>query len=169
MALEGARALKSLVARLPPAVASAWNSHAIVPSQWYPLSSYVALHRAADLVTGKGPTLAYAIGYESARADHGEAWRLVKGSRAPSGLGARASAAWSLLHDFGQVSLPETRPDGLRLDISGCAGFDSRVWADVTGSSIGFLETLGVSNPRARTLSGGGIADYLKLNISWDA
>ncbi len=165
--LEGDRAIDSMLARLPAAVAEAWRADRIASAAWYPVEWYVAVHRALDAATHKGIPLAYAIGRETARVDFGGALRFFSLTLAPHAIATRAPAAWALFYDAGQITVSGARQGHVVVEIEGCAGFDGRVWADITGASVGILEAAGAADVVARTLAGGGIAGHLRIELSW--
>jgi hypothetical protein len=163
----GARAIEQLAALMTPEQARRVRA-GVVPNLWYPLSDLRAIHATAQMVGGRGPELARAIGRDATLDDFRGVYRILTAVLSPAFLMRRTPGLFDRYYDTGRLQIPRAEANACEAFFSGCAGFDANLWQDTVGGCCAFLEVCGARDIEAQVLEGGRNGDeHLRVRATW--
>ena len=165
--VEGPHAVAATLERLPAEIRVGLGSDSILANAWYPVAWYAALHAAAAEATGRGLELARAIGREASRQDFTGIYRILSVVLSPQTVVARAPRVFASFWDTGSARVVEVRHGFVRLEFEGCAGYDARLWEDLSGAVESLIEVTGGRGVQARRLAGGGSESAMTIEYTW--
>ncbi len=131
----------------------------ILPSGWYPISSYKTMWSAILAASGGGPELVRKIAHECMRIDTAGVYRFVMRMLSPETVFAASSRFFSGYYDTGSLEVVERRRGRARAEWRGCVGFDRTMWMEVMASGEALVEMAGGKDVRHRIVLGGRDGD----------
>jgi hypothetical protein len=158
--LRGAAIRDQAHALMQPEVASAYSDGLLLAASWYPISWYRETFRAFRTATGESPELARTIGKRAVIHDmKGVHKQLLAKFLSPQMLLEMGQRVFKTYYDTGQLHVLESRKGFAKIRLTGCVGWDTNMWFEMSGSCEAQLELAGAHHVRMRTLSGGGELD----------
>jgi hypothetical protein len=132
---------------------------------WYPIAMYRELHRAAEVVAGE--PIARELGRIATKALFSRAYRVFARILGPGTSWRHSAQAFRTFYRPGNVEVLDSRRGSARARITGCLGFDGRVWGDVIGSTFAIVQISGGREPEAEILDQAEDGSALELQIRW--
>jgi hypothetical protein len=166
--LRSDRVAESTLDLAPAELARSFRAGLVFSGNWYPLSWYADLHRAAQQAAGAGPELARTIGLEAVRDDLSGIYRIFLLVVSPEFVLGKAPLLFNTYYDTGTMTVTDAARGHARAQWRGCAGFDQNLWLDVEGSCQAGLEAAGARDVAFTVLAGGGDGDAtMELEARW--
>ena len=166
--LRGERITEATLDLAPSELARNFRAGLVFSGNWYPLSWYADLHRAAQKATGAGPELARTIGLEAVRDDLSGIYRIFLLVVSPEFVLGKAPLLFNTYYDTGTMAVGESSRGWARARWTGCTGFDRNLWLDVEGSCQAGLEAAGAKDVAIKVTSGGGDGETaMELEARW--
>jgi hypothetical protein len=166
--LKGDHVLADTLAALPPDLGGRLRVGTLLTGNWYPLSWYLDLHRAARRVTGAGPEFARTVGYENTLDDLKGVYRIFIKMLSPQFVISKSTFLFNTYYDTGKMTVTDAVAGSALAHWSGCTGFDHNLWQDILGGSQAGLVLSGARDIQLETLSGGKDGDdFLEVRARW--
>ncbi|MBI5478957.1 MAG: hypothetical protein HY906_08885 [Deltaproteobacteria bacterium] len=166
--LRGDRIAEATLDLAPPELSRNFRAGLVFSGNWYPLSWYADLHRAAQKAAGAGPDLARTIGFESVKDDLAGIYRIFLLVVSPEFVLSKAPLLFSTYYDTGTMAVSEAARGQARAQFTGCTGFDRNLWLDVQGSCQAGLEAAGARDVAINLIAGGADGDTsMELEARW--
>ena len=165
VALYGRRAPIAMGRELQGPLAELIRADLINEGKWYPAAFYRELHRSAEVVAGE--PVARELGRLATKALLGRAYRVFARILGPETSWRHSAKFFRSFYRPGGIEVLDARRERVRARISGCAGFDDRIWDDVIGSMFGVIEVSGGRGPQAEVLDRSEDGTALELEITW--
>jgi len=165
---RGDRVAEATLDLAPAEFTRSFRSGLVFSGNWYPLSWYTDLHRAAQKVTGEGPDLARTMGFEATRDDLSGIYRIFLLVVSPEFVISKAPLLFNTYYDTGTMEVTDATRGRARARWTDCVGFDHNLWLDVQGSCQAGLEAAGARDVVINPLSGAGDGDLrMELEARW--
>lgn len=132
---------------------------------WYPIAMYRELHRAAEVVAGQ--PVARELGRIATKALLSRAYRVFARILGPETSWRHSAQAFRTFYRPGDVDVLDARNGSARARVTGCLGFDERIWGDVLGSAFALVEISGGRKPEATILDESEDGGSLEFQIRW--
>jgi hypothetical protein len=167
--LRGAATRDQARALMQPEVARAYRDGLLLAASWYPIGWYRETFRAFRTATGESQELARAIGKRAVMHDmksvHKQLFAKIVSPQTLLEMGQRVFKTY---YDTGQLHVLESRKGFAKIRLTGCVGWDTNMWFEVSGACEAQLELAGAQHVRMRTLSGAGEHDTAaELEARW--
>lgn len=167
--LRGEAALAKARVLMPQDLADAFRNNLMLASAWYPIASYKAFLASFRQAAGAGPDLIRQIGARSMQIDMDSVYkRLFAQMVSPQTMLSMASRVFNTYYEIGTFEVLEGRTGFVRVQLTGCEGFDANMFTEFVGASSAMLEISGAREVRLRVISGGHDGDTaLELEGRW--
>ena len=156
------------LAALPPDLGNRIKAGTLLTGNWYPLTWYLEMHRAARKVTGAGPELARTLGFENTMDDLKGVYRIFIKMLSPQFVISKSTFLFNAYYDTGKMEVVDAVERSARARWTGCAGFDQNLWQDVIGGSEAGMVLSGAKDIHIDIVSGGKDGDdHLEVHARW--
>jgi hypothetical protein len=152
-AMRGEDVAAKMMSLLPPELRDGLASGVITATQWCPVAWKRELHRAGSRATGE-PFLARAMGYEMTRRDLNGIYRAFMRLASPQHVLQAGARIFGTYLRPGKYRVVDIRDGFVRVEFTGCYGFDQNMWLDVSGGCEAVLEAAGAKSVRFHIESG---------------
>ncbi len=154
------------LARMPGEAGDALRYGTIIAAGWYPIAWYRALWSAICAATGEGEDLVRAMGRAAIDHDFGTVYRALFRMLSPRTLVTTGVKHFSHIYDTGSVTVTEAQSASVRIQWTGCTGFDRNMWVEILGSCERLAELAGGTTARGFILEGGD-GDRCAAVVRW--
>lgn len=165
VALYGRRAPIAMGRELEGPLAELMRADRINEGHWYPVAMYRELHRAAEAVAGE--PVARELGRLATKALFSRAYRVFARILGPETSWRHSAQAFRTFYRPGKVEVLDSRRGSAKARVTGCVGFDERVWDDVIGSTFAMVEISGGRGAKAEILEQSDDLTALEFQITW--
>jgi len=165
VALYGRRAPIAIGRELKGPVAELLRTDLINEGMWYPVSMYRELHRAAEAVAGE--SVARELGRIATKVLLSRSYRVFARIIGPQTSWRHSAKFFRSFYRPGDVEVLDARRGRVRARLTGCVGFDERVWDDVIGSMCGVIEVSGGREPQPELIERSADASLSEVQITW--
>jgi hypothetical protein len=163
----GAQTHDAVLNRIDPKIKARLNGYEVVPSGWYPMQWFVALHEALHAQCGPGSSAK--LGRESSTASVNAVFKFVLSVLSPAMVVGQAARIWKSLFQGVELVLEITEPKRVVARVGPVLAGNAFVWEDWLESMATYLELAGAANVRKQALGGGGAGDiHLRFEMTWD-
>jgi hypothetical protein len=154
------------LAQMPSEAGDALRYGTVIASGWYPVEWYRALWSAICGATGEGEELVRAIGRAAIDHDFGTLYRALFRMLSPTTLVTTGLKHFSHIYDTGSVAVTDVQDTSVRIQWTGCTGFDHNMWVEIVGSCERLAELAGGKNVRG-SIQEGGDAERCVAVVKW--
>ena len=165
VALYGRRAPIAVNRELRGPVAALMGADLINEGMWYPVAMYRELHRAAEVVAGE--PVARELGRVATKSLLSRSYRFFARILGPHTSWRHSAQFFRSFFRPGTCDVVYARTGQARARLSGCVGFDERVWDDVIGSMLSVVEVSGGKSPRVEQLDRNADDTMRELRFTW--
>jgi len=166
VALYGRRAPNAVAKEVRGPLGELMRTDLVNEGMWYPVAMYRELHRAAEVVAGE--PIARELGRIATKALLSRSYRVFARILGSHTSWRHSAKFFRSFYRPGDVQVLDARPGRARARVSGCAGFDDRVWDDVIGSMFGVIEIAGGHEPSVELLDQNADDSVREIRVSWD-
>ena len=161
--------LEVLTATSPEPMRQLLLDGALLTGDWYPVDWYNSLHRNLRLATGKGPEIAWDIGFEGTRRDFSEGglYRHVVRLLSPNTVFSLAPKIFGFYWRPGKMTTQKLGRKKALGHWQECHGFEASTWQDLLGSAAQILELSGAHEPTLKVISGGQDEPFMEAEATW--
>ena len=161
VSLYGRRAPIALVEEARGPLRELLRADLINEGMWYPVALYRELHRAAEVVAGE--PVARELGRLATRGLLSGGYRVFARILGPHTSWRHSAKFFRSFYRPADIAVLDSRAGRARARVSGCVGFDDRVWDDVIGSMIGVIEVSGGRSAHVEVLEESAAARELRF------
>ena len=165
VSLYGRRAPIALAEEVRGPIRELLRADLVNEGMWYPVAMYREIHRAAEVVAGE--PVARELGRLATKALLSGGYRVFARILGPHTSWRHSAKFFRSFYRPGDVEVLDSRSGRARARVSGCSGFDDRVWDDVIGSMLGVIEVSGGRSPAVEILEESEDGSERELHFAW--
>ncbi len=163
--LRGSQGVQAMLDALEGPVAPLLREERLYENQWYPIAFYREIHRAAEVAAGE--PIARRLGHHATKELFSKAYAIFARIVGPSTSWRHSSQAFQTFYRPAEVEVLSTMDASVRARVSGCPGFDERVWDDVIGSVEAIIEISGGKSPVTDVRQAAEDLSMMEIEVRW--
>ncbi|MFO0552950.1 MAG: hypothetical protein U0271_31470 [Polyangiaceae bacterium] len=154
----GPSSVAAVLAELRDRQLPGFDAENLRSTDWYSVSAYAEVHRAAQSLSGRGTDLARELGAEAMRVDARGVYQFLLRFVSPTSLMRNAERVAALYIDGPRIQVEQQHAGDATIQITDALGFDASVWQDFVGSISSLLTLSGAIDPMVELVSGGNVS-----------
>jgi hypothetical protein len=165
---RGPEVIARALAAMPTDVAHGVRYGEIIAAGWYPVTWYRAMWSALLASAQEEAPFVRALGRDAVDVDFGSIYRALLRVLTPKTAVSIGMRHFGQIYDTGRVRVVEPTAASVRLDFTGCTGFDHTMWVEILGSCERLTELAGGLGVQAMILAGGANGeDHCLARVQW--